>query len=126
MVWTRRTIGLLLGPLLFATVLAAPTGLEPDAHRLAAIFALVIVFWVTEAIPLAATALLGPALAVPFGVASAREAFASFGHPILFLFLGSFLIARPGSATTRAGSCSRSVRSRGSSRCGFPIPQRRR
>ena len=94
MVWTRRTIGLLLGPLLFATVLAAPTGLEPDAHRLAAIFALVIVFWVTEAIPLAATALLGPALAVPLGVAPAREAFASFGHPILFLFLGSFLIAR--------------------------------
>jgi sodium-dependent dicarboxylate transporter 2/3/5 len=94
MVWTRRTIGLLLGPLLFATVLAAPTGLEPDAHRLAAIFALVIVFWVTEAIPLAATALFGPALAVLLGVASAREAFASFGHPILFLFLGSFLIAR--------------------------------
>jgi sodium-dependent dicarboxylate transporter 2/3/5 len=94
MVWTRRSIGLLLGPLLFATLLAAPTGLEPGAHRLAAIFALVIVFWVTEAIPLAATALLGPALAVPLGVASAREAFASFGHPILFLFLGSFLIAR--------------------------------
>ena len=94
MVWTRRTIGLLLGPLLFATVLAAPTGLEPDAHRLAAIFALVIVFWVTEAIPLAASALLGPALTVPLGVAPAREAFALFGHPILFLFLGSFLIAR--------------------------------
>jgi len=94
MVWSRRTLGLLLGPLLFAAVLAAPTGLAPDAHRLAAIFALVIVFWVSEAIPLAVTALLGPALAVPFGVAPAREAFAPFGHPILFLFLGSFLIAR--------------------------------
>ncbi len=94
MPWSRRTLGLLLGPLSFAAVLAAPTDLEPDAHRLAAIFALVIVFWVSEAIPLAATALLGPALAVPLGVAPAREAFAPFGHPILFLFLGSFLIAR--------------------------------
>jgi sodium-dependent dicarboxylate transporter 2/3/5 len=89
----RGTTGLFLGPALFLLVLALPSSLSPEAHRLAAVFALVIVFWVTEAIPLAATALLGPALTVPLGVASAREAFASFGHPIIFLFLGSFLIA---------------------------------
>lgn len=89
----RRTAGLFLGPAVFVAVLAAPTGLEPAAHRMAAIFALVIVLWVSEAIPLAATALLGPALAVPLGVAGHREAFASFGHPIIFLFIGSFLIA---------------------------------
>jgi sodium-dependent dicarboxylate transporter 2/3/5 len=91
---TRRRIGLILGPVLMLVALAAPTGLDSPAHRLAAVFALVVIYWVTEAIPLPVTALLGPSLAVLFGVAGARQAFASFGHPIIFLFLGSFLIAR--------------------------------
>jgi sodium-dependent dicarboxylate transporter 2/3/5 len=90
----RQTIGLFLGPALFLAVLASPTDLPAAAHRLAAVFALVIVYWVTEAIPLPATALLGPALAIPLGVGPARDVFAPFAHPIIFLFMGSFLIAR--------------------------------
>ena len=90
----RRAVGLWLGPILLVVVLLLPGGLDPPAQRLAAIFALVLVWWVSEAIPLAATALLGPALAVLFGVVPARDAFAPFGHPVIFLFLGSFLIAR--------------------------------
>ena len=86
--------GLRLGPVFFLIVLSWPSALEAPAHRLAAIFALVITFWLTEAIPLAATALLGPALAVVLGVGSAREVFQPFGHPVIFLFLGSFLIAK--------------------------------
>jgi len=89
----RQTAGLILGPTVFLLLLALPLDLAPAAQRLAAVLGLVVVLWVTEAIPLAATALLGPALAVPLGVASARDAFSSFGHPIIFLFLGSFLIA---------------------------------
>jgi sodium-dependent dicarboxylate transporter 2/3/5 len=89
----RRTLGFVLAPIVFIVLLVVPSELAPVAQRLAAVFGLVIVLWVTEAIPLAATALLGPALAVPLGIASAREAFASFGHPIIFLFLGSFIIA---------------------------------
>lgn len=89
-----RSVALVLGPLLGLLVLLAPTGLDPAAQRLAAVFALVIVYWVTEAIPLAATALLGPTLALLLGVASPRDTYASFGHPIIFVFLGSFLIAR--------------------------------
>jgi sodium-dependent dicarboxylate transporter 2/3/5 len=89
----RGTIGLFLGPAVFLLILATPLDLPTDAHRLAAVFGLVVVFWVSEAIPLAATALLGPALCVPLGVASARDAFSLFGHPIIFLFMGSFLIA---------------------------------
>ena len=89
----RGTIGLFAGPAAFLLILTLPLDLSPGAHRLAAVFGLVIVFWVSEAIPLAATALLGPALCVPLGIASARDAFSSFGHPIIFLFLGSFVIA---------------------------------
>jgi sodium-dependent dicarboxylate transporter 2/3/5 len=89
----RQTLGLFLGPAALVLVLVIPSDLPPEAHRLAAVLALVIVFWVTEAIPLGVTALLGAALAVVLGVADARSAFASFGHPIIFLFVGSFLIA---------------------------------
>jgi sodium-dependent dicarboxylate transporter 2/3/5 len=74
-------------------VLAAPLPLEAPAHRLAAVMALVMVFWIGEPIPLAVTALLGPALAVALGVASARDGFAPFGDPVIYLFLGSFLLA---------------------------------
>ena len=47
-------MGLVLGPLLFALALFAPLPLDPPAQRLAAVFLLVVVFWVTETIPLAA------------------------------------------------------------------------
>ena len=90
---TRRRIAVWAGPLAFALVLASPIGLDPAAHRLAAVMALVMLFWIGEPIPLAATSLLGPALAVALGVAPAREAFAPFGDPVIFLFLGSFLLA---------------------------------
>ena len=42
---------------------------------------------------MAVTALLGPILAVVFGVAGAREALAPFADPIIFLFIGSFILA---------------------------------
>lgn len=90
----RRTAGLALAPTVFLVLWLLPTaGLSEAAHRLLAVFGLVIVLWMTEAIPLAMTALLGPSLAVVFGVMSEREMFRSFGNPILFLFLGSFLVA---------------------------------
>jgi sodium-dependent dicarboxylate transporter 2/3/5 len=54
---------------------------------------LVVTLWVSEAIPLAITALLGPALCVVAGVSSAKDIFKSFADPIIFLFIGSFLLA---------------------------------
>jgi sodium-dependent dicarboxylate transporter 2/3/5 len=90
----RRTVGLFLAPAVFLGILAAPAaGLSPEAHRLAAVMATVVVLWVTEALPMAVTALLGPALAVVLQVAPARRALASFADPIIFLFIGSFILA---------------------------------
>ena len=60
---------------------------------MAAIMVLVVVLWVTEALPMAVVAMLGPLLAVLMGVAKARAAFASFADPIIFLFIGSFMLA---------------------------------
>jgi sodium-dependent dicarboxylate transporter 2/3/5 len=89
----RRTAGLFLGPAILVALLVAPLPLEPPAHRLAAILAMMVVLWVTEALPLAVTALIGPLLAIVLGVAPARGAFAPFADPIMFLFIGIFMLA---------------------------------
>jgi sodium-dependent dicarboxylate transporter 2/3/5 len=89
----RRTVGLIAGPGLCIVVLFLPLGIPPAAHRLAAVMALMIVLWMTEALPLAVTALAGPMLAVLLGVAPASAVFAPFADPIIFLFIGSFILA---------------------------------
>jgi sodium-dependent dicarboxylate transporter 2/3/5 len=97
----RRTVGLFLGPLVFAAVLLIPFDLEPNQHRLAAILALVVVWWVTEAIPIPVTALLGVGLVAlleatpppPEGDSATDVVFAAIGDDTIFLFIGSFIIA---------------------------------
>lgn len=91
----RRTIGLFLGPGTAAFIYILPfKSLTSEAHTLAAIISWVVVWWVSEAIPIPATAVLGSALAVVLGVSDVRSVFAPFADPIIFLFMGSFLIAR--------------------------------
>ncbi len=91
----RRKVGIVAGPLVFLIVLTWPfTSLTPEGHRLAAIMALVIVFWITEVLPLAVTALLGPTLVVLLQVAPAGLTFRPFASPTIFLFIGSFILAQ--------------------------------
>ncbi len=67
--------------------------LTPEAQRLAVIVGAVVVLWFTEALPLAVTALLGAVACVVAGVAPAKEVFRPFADPLIFLFIGSFLLA---------------------------------
>jgi sodium-dependent dicarboxylate transporter 2/3/5 len=91
----RQRIGAVLALIVFVLVLATPMpGLSPAAHRLAAVLGVVIVLWVTEALPLAVTALLGAAACVILQVAPAKEVFAPFADPLMFLFIGAFILAR--------------------------------
>jgi sodium-dependent dicarboxylate transporter 2/3/5 len=69
-------------------------GVGEEGRRLTAVLAVVGSLWVGEVLPLAVTALLGPALAVMVGVAPATKAFNAFGNPIIMVFVGSFLLAR--------------------------------
>ena len=89
----RQTFGLVAGPLVALAVLLMPTALAPAAQRVGAVLALMIVFWMTEALPLAVTALLGPTLCIILGVATAQAAYAPFADPVIFLFIGSFILA---------------------------------
>jgi sodium-dependent dicarboxylate transporter 2/3/5 len=89
----RRTIGLIAGPLVLIVLLLAPLPIQRPAHTLAAILAMMVVLWITEALPLAVTALIGPVLAVILQVGPARTVLAPFADPIIFLFIGSFMLA---------------------------------
>lgn len=91
----RKKVGFFLGPFLFLVSYFSPLlPQNPRAHGLFSVFLLIVVWWVTECIPIPITALLAPVLMTIFQIASAREAFAPFANPIIMLFLGSFIMAR--------------------------------
>lgn len=90
----RRRIGLFLSPLCALLLFLTPIPeLTPAAHKLLAIMCLVALWWITEPIPIPVTALVGPTLAVVTGVMPAAKAFAAFSNPLIFLFIGGFLLA---------------------------------
>ncbi len=91
--WRNRA-GFFLAPFAFLLIYFAPLNLKPEAHTLAAIIAVVIILWICESLPMPVTALIGAALCVLFKVAPAREVFAPFADPLMFLFIGSFILAR--------------------------------
>lgn len=91
----RRRSGLVIAPLVFLAVWYAPLpDLSEPAHALAALASLVVVLWLTEALPLYITGLLVPVMLVVLGVAAPAKAFAPFADPIMFLFIGAFVLAR--------------------------------
>ena len=90
----RRRAGQILAPLVFMGMVALPLpGLTQEGHGLAAITAMTVILWITEAIPLAAAAVLAPSLAVVMGVTDATAAFAPLASPLIFLFMGGFMLA---------------------------------
>ncbi len=92
---TYQRVGLLLGPALgvLMLIIGPPDSMEPMAWRTAAIGIWMAVWWATEAVPVAVTALLPLVLFSPLGIRTINEAAAPFAHPTIFLFLGGFMIA---------------------------------
>lgn len=88
--------GLVLGLVLFAWMLAVPPPREMTlpAWRTAAVGMLMATWWVTEAIPIPATALIPVALFPLLGVLDVDKASAPYANPIIGLFLGGFLLAQ--------------------------------
>ncbi|MFP7494346.1 DASS family sodium-coupled anion symporter [Terribacillus saccharophilus] len=90
-----QLIGLLLGPLLFLSVILFyyPEGLSYEGRMVLATTLWVATWWITEAIPIPATSLL-PLILLPVTQGlDGDTAASSYGDPIVFLFLGGFLIA---------------------------------
>lgn len=90
----RHQAGFFLAPVVFLIIFFAPLGLKPEAHNLAAIISAIIVLWICESLPMPVTALLGASLCVILKVAPAKDVFAPFADPLMFLFIGSFILAR--------------------------------
>ncbi len=91
----RRLIGLFLGPVLFLLLLWLPPaeGMGMSAQAVAAVTLLMATWWISEAIPMAATALLPIVLFPLLGVMSTAQTTASYANHLIYLFLGGFLIA---------------------------------
>jgi sodium-dependent dicarboxylate transporter 2/3/5 len=91
-----RQIGLWAGPAVAVVLwlLPSPEGLSVAGQRTAGVAAWMALWWLTEAVPIYVTGLV-PLVLFPFlQVLKARELAAAYGHYLIFLFLGGFLLAR--------------------------------
>ncbi len=92
---TSQFVGMILGPLAALSMLAAgaPEALGDPAWRTAAIGVLMAVWWATNAVPIAVTALV-PLVCFPlFGIATIQVTAAPYANKVIFLFLGGFIVA---------------------------------
>ncbi|MBN2071656.1 MAG: DASS family sodium-coupled anion symporter [Candidatus Krumholzibacteriota bacterium] len=91
----RQKTGFFAGPaaMILLLLFARPGGMSPEALKVASVVILMAIWWITEAVPLAATALLPVALFPALGIMKASEATSPYANHLIFLFLGGFFIA---------------------------------
>lgn len=90
-----QKLGLPIGiAFLVFTFLTPPlAGLSPEATKVALLCISMAIFWITEALPIPATALL-PIIMLPLlGISPIREAAAPYADPIIYLFMGGFMLS---------------------------------
>lgn len=92
----HRLVGLFSGPVLALIMLVSPPPPELSAHGwwVAAVGVWMAIWWMTEALPLAATALLPVVMFPLLDLSGIEITAAKYAHPLIFLFLGGFLMAR--------------------------------
>lgn len=73
--------------------LPAPEGLPIEGWHTAAVGMLMAIWWITEALPIPVTALLPVVLLPVLDITTISEATTPFANPLIFLFLGGFVIA---------------------------------
>ncbi len=91
---TKRCVGLFLGPLCFILAMVVPPlpNVSNLGMRTLAIFALAVVWWITEAVPIPVTALMILPLLVLCGVHPLQKAFGFWSHWVVLFLLGAFVI----------------------------------
>jgi len=95
MLMLRENFGFLLGvtAALLVMLLPTPEGLSLEAHKTAALFLLMGIWWATEAVPVAVTALVPLALFPMLGIVDIQSAANPYANKTIYLFFGGFLIA---------------------------------
>jgi len=91
-----QLVGLIVGiGILIAMMISRPpAGISSQAWSVAAVGLLMAVWWMTEAVPLATTALLPLVMFPILGISELQTTATSYAHPLIFLFLGGFMLAR--------------------------------
>ena len=91
----KNILGLILGPILFLVIMifVDAEGLSFEAKCILASTAWMAIWWVTECVPISVTALLPIVLFPLTGGMDFATTTAAYGHKLVFLFVGGFLIA---------------------------------
>ncbi|MCU0420324.1 MAG: DASS family sodium-coupled anion symporter [Cyclobacteriaceae bacterium] len=91
----KKVLVVALGPALFFVCLTVLgfTSLSADAAIVLSLAIWMLTWWVSETVPLAVTALLPIFLFPLFGILTVKEATRSYGDPVIFLFMGGFILA---------------------------------
>jgi len=90
----RNHIGLILGPVLFLVFqIFALSSEVPDMLLVLGVAAWMVTWWITEAVPIPATSLLPIILFPILGIFDIISATAPYADPVIFLFMGGFIIA---------------------------------
>jgi sodium-dependent dicarboxylate transporter 2/3/5 len=89
-----KKIGLLLGPILFCLIQFLPITLVSEkADAVIAVAIWMVIWWITETVNIAVTALLPLILFPLLKVMDIADVGANYGSPIIFLFFGGFVLA---------------------------------
>ncbi|MDH3650543.1 MAG: DASS family sodium-coupled anion symporter, partial [Saprospiraceae bacterium] len=91
----NRIIFTILGPFVFALMLimGGPDSMSPAAYAVLAATLWIAIWWITEAVPIPVTSLLPIVLYPLCGVMTIEQAAEPYSRPIIYLFVGGFLIA---------------------------------
>jgi len=95
MILIKKYMWVLLGPLCFMLMqwLPIPKGFTPEAWKVLAMASLMLIWWISEAVPIAVTSLLPLVLLPSMGVAKLDAAATPYANPVVYLFMGGFVIA---------------------------------
>lgn len=85
--------GLFVALVVFSVLLYLPIFNDQKAQKAFALLVMVAILWISESIPLPLTSLLIPVFAIFMQLLSPAQAFNEFANPILFLFMGGFVLA---------------------------------
>ncbi len=90
----RKIISIVMAIIVAIVVYHLPiTGINEEAQIMLAIFILIVILWLTEAVPLYAAAFLVPILTTVYGILTPAEALSPFFHPVIALLLGGFILS---------------------------------
>jgi sodium-dependent dicarboxylate transporter 2/3/5 len=92
---TKQNLGLIAGPISFLLLLTMfhPEGLSNQGCAVLASTSWIAIWWITEAVPIAVTALLPIVLFPLSGGLALTKTTAAYGHKFIFLFIGGFILA---------------------------------